>query len=87
MEIDGTWYTTAQAADALGISHDTVRSAVRLGTLAVTRINPRLNLISAEAIEHYRRDHLGKRGRPPRRHLDGGPAGEQTGAGEQEASR
>lgn len=67
MDIEGTWYTTAQAAEKLGISHDTVRSAIRLGTLPATRITPRLNLVSADAIDTYRREHLGKRGRPPRR--------------------
>ncbi len=67
MEIEGTWYTTAQAADKLGLSHDTIRSAIRLGTLKATLINPRLNVVTAEALDEYRREHLGRRGRPPRR--------------------
>lgn len=74
MEIEGTWYTTAQAADKLGLSHDTIRSAIRLGTLKATLINPRLNVVTAEALDEYRREHLGRRGRPPRRQ----PAGVST---------
>ncbi len=70
MEIEGTWYTTAQAAEKLGLSHNTIRTAIRLGTLKATLINPRLNVVTAEALEEYRREHLGRRGRPPRRQSD-----------------
>ncbi len=59
-----TLFTTAEAAAQLGISHDTAKTAVRLGTLQAERINPRLNMITAEAIEAYRRTHLGRQGRP-----------------------
>jgi len=59
-----TLFTTAEAAAQLGISHDAVKMAVRNGTLTAESINPRLNMITAEAIEAYRRAHLGRRGRP-----------------------
>jgi len=59
-----TLFTTAEAAAQLGITHDAVKMAVRVGTLPVERINPRLNMITAEAIEAYRRNHLGREGRP-----------------------
>ncbi len=59
-----TLFTTAEAAALLGISQGTVKVAVRLGTLQVERVSPRLNLITAASIEEYRRAHLGRRGRP-----------------------
>ncbi len=59
-----TLFTTAEAAAQLGISHGAVKTAIVLGTLPAERINPRLNMITAEAIAAYRRDHLGRRGRP-----------------------
>jgi len=60
-------FTTAEAAAQLGIAHDTVRGAIRAGTLAVVRVNPRLNMVTADAIAAYRRDHLGRVGRPSRK--------------------
>ncbi len=59
-----TLFTTAEAAALLGIKQSTVKVAVRLGTLQVERVSPRLNLITAASIEAYRRTHLGRRGRP-----------------------
>jgi len=59
-----TLFTTAEAAALLGIKQSTVKVAVRLGTLQVERVSPRLNLITAASIEAYRRAHLGRRGRP-----------------------
>lgn len=67
MAEERTLFTTAEAAAMLGISHDAVRMAVRVGTLPVVPINPRLNMVTREAIEGYRRDHLGRVGRPPRK--------------------
>ena len=78
MEIQGTWYTTAQAAEKLGLSHDAVRAAIRVGALEAKRVNPRLNLVSEEAIERYRRDHLGKVGRPTRSRQAENPQGCST---------
>ncbi len=60
-------FTTAEAAAQLGIAHDTVRGAIRAGTLAVVRVTPRLNMVTADAIAAYRRDHLGRVGRPSRK--------------------
>ncbi len=59
-----TLFTTAEAAAMLGIAHETVKAQIRLGQLAVERINPRLNMVTAEAIEEYRLTHLRRRGRP-----------------------
>ncbi len=64
MAEERTLFTTAEAAAMLGITHDAVKMAVRVGTLSVERINPRLNLVTRAAIEAYRRDHLGREGRP-----------------------
>ncbi len=62
-----TLFTIAEAAAQLGISPETLRTAARVGTLTVIRINPRLNMVAPEAIAAYRRDHLGRVGRPPRK--------------------
>ncbi len=59
-----TLFTVAQAAAQLGISPETLRTAARVGKLRVQRMNPRLNLVTPEAIEEYRRTHLGRQGRP-----------------------
>jgi len=59
-----TLFTTAEAAAMLGIAHETVKAQIRLGRLAAERINPRLNMVTRAAIEAYRRDHLGREGRP-----------------------
>ncbi|HET8627463.1 MAG TPA: helix-turn-helix domain-containing protein [Thermomicrobiales bacterium] len=67
MPEERTLFTTAEAAAMLGISHVAVKSAAYNGTLAVVRVNPRLNMVTREAIEDYRRDHLGRVGRPPRK--------------------
>ncbi len=57
-----TLFTTAEAATMLGIAHDTVKNAIRRGVMACERINPRLNMVTLEAIETYRRERLGQRG-------------------------
>ncbi len=67
MNEDRQLFTTAEAAAQLGITPDAVRVAVRSGTIAFVRINPRLHMITKDAIDAYRRDHLGRVGRPPRR--------------------
>jgi hypothetical protein len=55
----------------LGIEHNSVQSAIRLGALQAERIYPRLNTVTAEAIEEYRRNALGRHGRPPGREPKG----------------
>ena len=65
LEIEGaTYYTTAEAAAQLGVSHSAIRFAIANGTLASVEVNPRLNMVSAASLEQYRRAHLGRRGRP-----------------------
>jgi hypothetical protein len=59
--------TTKQAALALGITHSAVRKALDRGILASrleeTGRGP-LRLVAPAEVERYRREHLGKRGRP-----------------------
>ncbi len=55
-------YTTAQAAEMLGVSPNTIKNAIQRGVMACERINPRLNMVTLEAIETYRRERLGQRG-------------------------
>jgi len=55
-------YTTTQAAEMLGVSLSTIQDAIKRGVLAYEQISPRLNMITAEAIETYRRERLGRRG-------------------------
>ena len=64
MNEDHTLVTVAEAAAQLGISPETLRTAARVGTLKVEKFSPRLNLVTPEAIEAYRRTHLGRQGRP-----------------------
>jgi excisionase family DNA binding protein len=59
-------YTTTEAAEALGLSHVAVRRAIMLGKLQATR-RGRDNFITHAEVERYRREHLGKVGRPPKR--------------------
>jgi excisionase family DNA binding protein len=59
-----TLFTTAEAAVMLGVTHDTVKAQIRLGKLEAERIHPRLNMLTRDAIEAYRRAHLGRQGRP-----------------------
>ena len=56
-------FTTAEAAAQLGITQATVKTAITLGTWKVVRIHARLNMVTAAAIEEYRREHLGQQGR------------------------
>jgi len=73
-KMEGTWYTTADAAQELGVSHEAVRNAVLRGALKARKVAPRLNMISAEELERYRRENLGRVGRPRgSRHEDAVP--------------
>ena len=63
--IDGiTHYSTAEAAERLGLKLPTVKDAIATGTLAYRAVGPRLNMVPEPALEEYRRTHLGRRGRP-----------------------
>ena len=55
-------YTTAQAAEMLGVSLNTIQDAIRRGVMVHQRISPRLTMVTLEAIETYRRERLGQRG-------------------------
>jgi excisionase family DNA binding protein len=55
--------TLAQAAESLGITHDTLRRQVRLGVLAAVKLGP-VWTVSEESIERYRTERLGRIGRP-----------------------
>lgn len=72
---DRTLFTTSEAAKRLGLAHSTVQDAINRGVLEVVRINPRLNMVTLDAIEKYRRERLGKRGgyrgRRPRQASEG----------------
>ncbi len=57
-----TLFTTSEAAHLLGITPGAVKDAIVRGTLDYIPINPRLNMVTVEAIETYRRERLGKRG-------------------------
>ena len=56
--------TVAEAAQELGIGTSGVRMAITYGTLRPVRIDGRTIMIERGELERYRRDHLGKRGRP-----------------------
>ncbi len=58
---DKKMYTTAQAAQELGISPNTVRGAIKRGRITVERLTPRLSLVPHDEIEKYRQLYLGKR--------------------------
>jgi len=63
--IDGiTHYSTAEAAERLGLKLSTVQNAIATGALAYREIGPRKNMVPEPALEEYRRTHLGRRGRP-----------------------
>lgn len=59
------WYTTAEAAQALGITHGAVQRAIIRGTLHPTRIHARLSVVTRAELDRYRAEHLGQRGRKP----------------------
>ncbi len=57
-------FTTTEAAAQLGIAPATVKDAIMRGTMEYVPIHARLNMVTRDAIEKYRRDHLGRQGRP-----------------------
>jgi len=61
------WYTTEEAARALGVNPSTLRGAARRGMLTVHVVAPRVRAITPEELERYRREHLGKNGWSTRR--------------------
>lgn len=67
MSQERTLFTTTEAARQLGISPSTVKDAIATGTMDYVPIHARLNMVTQQAIEAYRRDHLGQQGRPSRK--------------------
>jgi hypothetical protein len=67
VHIQKDWYTTEEAARALGLAPSTIRGAARRGALKVTVVAPRVRAIAREDLEHYRREHLGRYGWTARR--------------------
>ena len=59
----GDFLTMREAAEELGVTPDALRFAVRRGLITPTRVSRRMNLITREQVEAYRRDHLGQRGK------------------------
>jgi len=66
MPTEQGWMTTAEAAEALGIAQSTIKSTIHRGKLKVVRVS-RLNFITPEALEEYRRAHAGRQGWDKRR--------------------
>ena len=70
------YYTTKEAAEKLGLSHVTMRDAVRRGMIAVKKV-ARRSLIPAAEVERYRAEHLGQGGWDKRRALGYTPSEKQ----------
>ena len=49
----GRWYSIKEAADALGVSHDTVTRLVDRGELPAIRVSERIIRIPVPAFEFY----------------------------------
>ena len=64
LTIDGiTYYTTNEAARALGVQPNSLRTVVANGTIAVRYMEELgRNLIAADELERYRSEHAGQRG-------------------------
>jgi len=58
---DGTWLSTAEAADVIGVSTSTVINLVDDGTLKATRVGNRRRILRAVA-EAYRDEKLREAG-------------------------
>lgn len=64
--------TLTEAADQLGLAASTLRHQVQAGRLRA-RLVGKTYVVSAGEVERYRREHLGKPGRPSHRPVP--PAG------------
>lgn len=64
INIDGTtYYSTHEAADVLGLTHDGLRNAITRKKIAVLRRpDIRRNFIAEEEVERYRQEHQGQHG-------------------------
>jgi len=68
------FYTVVEAAAALGLKEVSVRSAIRNGTLAATRVGARLLTIAPDELDHYRLTHLSGQGWDKRKDPDYQPS-------------
>ncbi len=79
--IVGRYLTLAQAARILGLNRGTLSNQVRAGKLRAINVSPpgvrAVYLVPVEEIERYRKEHLGRRGRPRKQKP---PAGTTEGA-------
>ena len=66
MPTEQGWLTTAEAAQQLGLSQETIKGAIFHGKLKAVKVS-RINMVTPAALEEYRREHLGKRGWDKRR--------------------
>jgi excisionase family DNA binding protein len=55
--------TVARAAEELGVSPNTIRSAIMRGHITPVQLHKRTNLIPRSEIERYRHERLGRRGK------------------------
>jgi len=60
-------YTTAAAAEMLGVERIAIQTAIRRGTIESELVSPRVRLISQAAIDAYRENHRGQVGHPTRK--------------------
>ena len=69
INIDGkTYYSTHEAADVLGLTHDGLRNAITRKRITVLRRKDiRRNFIAEEDVERYREEHHGQHGWDERR--------------------
>lgn len=57
-------YTVDEAAEALGLSPQTVRDQIRRGRITSRVVGKRVNVIAREEVARYRLENLGRVGRP-----------------------
>lgn len=63
----GALLPLSAAAAELGIDPSTLRRQAAAGRIAAVKLGPRAWMIEADEIERYRREQLGRPGRPPAR--------------------
>lgn len=61
MPTEHGWMTTEEVAQTLGMSQDSIRHAIARGTLKAIKVS-RINMITPDALDEYRREHLHKQG-------------------------
>jgi excisionase family DNA binding protein len=64
MPVQGEFMTTAEAAETLGLTLGGLHRAIADGRLKVIPLDARTNVVERSEVERYRREHLGRRGRP-----------------------